>query len=84
MHLFELQFSLDICPGVGLLDDMVVLFFSFLKNLHPILHSGCTNLPSHQHPLQHLLYVDFVVTGGLSDRCGVIPYYSFDLHFSDN
>ena len=21
---------------------------------------------------------------GLSDRCGVIPYCSFDLHFSDN
>jgi len=25
-YLFELQFSLDICPGVGLLDHMVVLY----------------------------------------------------------
>ena len=29
MCLFELWFSLDICPGVGLLDYMVVLYFIF-------------------------------------------------------
>ena len=32
MYLFELQFCLDICPGVGLLDHMVALFF--LRTLH--------------------------------------------------
>ena len=40
--------------------------FSFLRNLHTILHSGCTNLiptkvPFYPHPLQYLLYADFLM-----------------------
>ena len=48
---------------------------SFLRNLHSVLHSGCTSLHSHQqykrvpfypHPPQHLLFVNFWITAILT------------------
>ena len=74
MCLFELWFSQGICSIVGLCVIMVVLFlvcfFSFLKNLHTVLHNGSINLHFHQqhkmvpfsqHPLHHLSFVVFLM-----------------------
>ena len=85
MHLYEIGFlfSSDRYPGVEFLAQMVSSIFSFLRNPHVFLHSGCTNfhfikqctiVSFSPHPLQHLLFIDFSTIMILTD---VWWYYDF-------
>ena len=77
MYLFELWFSLVMCPVGGLLGP----FLSFLRKLHTVFHRGCISFYFHQQckrvPFtqwlhQHLLFVDFLMAILSTVRCFLV------------
>ena len=67
--------SLVCMPSSGIAGSYGCSLSSFLRNLHTVLHSGCTSLHSHlqckrvpfsSHLLQHLLLVDIWIAAILT------------------
>ena len=67
---FQIMVFSRYVPSSGIARSHGSSVFIFLRNLHTVLHSGCTSLHFHHQwrriplspcPFQHLLYIDFLM-----------------------
>ena len=68
--------SFQYIPRIGIAGSYGSSILNFLRNCHPVFHSGCSKLHFYQqgirvpfspHPCQHLLSCDFLIIATLTD-----------------
>ena len=88
---FQIMVFSGYMPKNGISESYGISVFSFLREIHTVLHGVCSSLYSHQqcrsflflHAISSII-VCRLFDDGHSEWCKVLPHNSFDLHFSNN